>query len=374
MRAASADLSASASSSLENEIKRLEDEITQLKTILSSIDAEMKRLETLRPQLKEEESKLYRRLREAEQRKADLEERISNLKEQRGSDYLAALALICLVIFWVGLFWAIGHTGHFEGDLLSGHWVPDYTGISASPLSLAIMLITLFSVNKSNKVRELQLKNLFVELNGEVGHINSLARELETISIDNKMRRSRDKINEITRRIALLQDRVRFLKEQDKKGLTIFVDRLGRERWGTPEQVKEWKKIDLGLSNNFADYSPRQFEVLMAELFSKMGYEVEIGKYAQDFGIDLVAKKDNETTVVEVKKWEAGKNVGAEVVRSVLGAIWKAKATRAVVVTTSDFTALAQEQAKGAPVQLWNINILKDLMEKYFMAKEREGE
>lgn len=37
-----------------------------------------------------------------------------------------------------------------------------------------------------------------------------------------------------------------------------------------------------------------------------MGYEVQIGEYTQDFGIDLIAKKNHETIVVEVKKCVCG--------------------------------------------------------------------
>lgn len=122
--------------------------------------------------------------------------------------------------------------------------------------------------------------------------------------------------------------------------------------------------------DNFADYSPQEFQDFVGELFKKIGYEVEMGKYTQDFGIDLVARKEGEVVVVEVKKWEVGNNVGAEVVRGVLGAMWKATANKAVVVTTSDFTVLAEEQARGAPVELWNLEMLRKLAEKYFITEE----
>jgi len=161
-----------------------------------------------------------------------------------------------------------------------------------------------------------------------------------------------------------------FRREQIAKGFVSFIDRSGVERWGTPKQVEEWKRIKIGLENNFEDYSPQEFQRFVGELFKKMGYSVEIGKYAQDFGIDLVGKKENETIVVEVKKWQIGNNVSNEVVRSVLGAMWKAKANKAVIVTTSGFTVLALEQAKGAPVELWNGDVLRSLVEKYFVQEE----
>jgi len=39
------------------------------------------------------------------------------------------------------------------------------------------------------------------------------------------------------------------------RGLVKFVDRLGREKWGQLEQVKDWQRTDMGMKNNFADLS-----------------------------------------------------------------------------------------------------------------------
>jgi len=158
-----------------------------------------------------------------------------------------------------------------------------------------------------------------------------------------------------------------FTRKQMEKGLVSFVDRNGVERWGTPEQVKEWKSVDITLRTNFMAYYPRKFELFIGELLKRMGYEVEIGNYTQDFGIDLVAKKEGEVVVVEVKKWQIGHNVGSREVRSILGAMWKAGANKALLVTTSDFTESAKEQAREAPIELWNSRVLHKLVEKYFV-------
>ncbi|MBI5677640.1 MAG: restriction endonuclease, partial [Planctomycetes bacterium] len=41
------------------------------------------------------------------------------------------------------------------------------------------------------------------------------------------------------------------------------------------------------------------------------------------------------------------------------------KANKAVLITTSDFTIQAKEQAKEAPIELWNGNYLIEIVEKY---------
>ena len=50
-----------------------------------------------------------------------------------------------------------------------------------------------------------------------------------------------------------------------------------------------------------------------------------------------------------------------------LGSMWKFNANKAVFVTSSDFTVQAGEQAKGAPIELWNHGTLEKFVEKYFI-------
>lgn len=85
-------------------------------------------------------------------------------------------------------------------------------------------------------------------------------------------------------------EREEFERTQKGQGLVKFVSHDGKEKWGTPEQVKEWKELDIGLSNNFADYTPREFEKFVCDLFRNMGYNVELTPASGDYGIDVVAK------------------------------------------------------------------------------------
>lgn len=158
-----------------------------------------------------------------------------------------------------------------------------------------------------------------------------------------------------------------FEKEQRKKGLIKFIDSIGKERWGTPEQVQEWKAIDIGLSNNFADYTPYKFEEFIAELFMRMGYHAHTTPYSKDYGVDVLAQMGENTIAIQVKKYARGNNVGAKEVQQTLGAMWKVKAEQAIIVTTSGFTVYAREQAKGAPIELWGKTKLHEMVRKYFI-------
>jgi HJR/Mrr/RecB family endonuclease len=170
-----------------------------------------------------------------------------------------------------------------------------------------------------------------------------------------------------------IEKRKKFEENMRSKGLIPFVNKQGKEKWGTPLQVEEWKRIDIGLHNRFADYSPREFEKLVAKLFTAMGYEVRLGPYVGDYGADIIACKDNRRVLIQCKKYARGHLVGNREVRDALGAVWS-KADKAILVTTSDFTEQAYEQAKGAPIELWNYWTLKKYMERYLVDANTEGE
>ena len=162
-----------------------------------------------------------------------------------------------------------------------------------------------------------------------------------------------------------------FSREELASGLVSFTDRLGVKRWGTSEQVKEWKRIELGLHNNFAEYEPREFEELIARLFIRMGYQVKLTPEKADYGADIIAEKNDERIVIEVKRWKE-EHVGAEHIRSLIGSMSSFGATKAIFVTTSDFTKRAENQADrarqgGTRIELWNGYELRKRIEKYFI-------
>lgn len=164
---------------------------------------------------------------------------------------------------------------------------------------------------------------------------------------------------------SLRREREEFERTQKGKGLVKFVSHNGEEKWGTYGQVKKWK--ELGLSNNFADYTPREFEKFVYDLFRKMGYDVELTPASGDYGVDVVAKKPGNTVAIQVKKYADGNMVGAPVVQQTLGAMWKVKADQSIIITTSGFTVYAQEQAREAPIELWDKKTLHEFVRKYMV-------
>ena len=92
--------------------------------------------------------------------------------------------------------------------------------------------------------------------------------------------------------------------------------------------------------------APRQFEELMAELYARQGFEVEVTKRTRDGGVDLYLLNQTPTgralVLVEAKRYRADRPVGVGVVRQLYGVVEARRASAGVVATTSFFTPPAR--------------------------------
>jgi restriction system protein len=121
------------------------------------------------------------------------------------------------------------------------------------------------------------------------------------------------------------------------------------------------------MENRFSRLKPREFEELIRELFIKMGYNASLTPYISDFGADIIAKKEMDVIVIQVKKYKPDHKVGRVDVQKVLGSTFKYKANKAILITTSSFTDEAREQARDAPIELWDYYTLIEKIEKYLL-------
>ncbi|CAG9262698.1 putative AAA domain-containing protein [Paraburkholderia caribensis] len=108
--------------------------------------------------------------------------------------------------------------------------------------------------------------------------------------------------------------------------------------------------------------SPRDFELLVAELLHRQGYDIQVTPPSKDGGVDLYAAKSSEIGqflfLVECKRYARSNPVQVDVVRSLYGNVQAKKATSGVIVTTSTFT----RGAKSFQSQLHHQLQLKDYL------------
>lgn len=96
----------------------------------------------------------------------------------------------------------------------------------------------------------------------------------------------------------------------------------------------------------------REFEEWLAVLFAGAGYSTELfgGSGGGDGGIDLMLRKNGQTLVVQAKRYRG--NVGAPVIREMVGVQTHLGADGIIVATTAGFTKEAKAFALGKPITL----------------------
>ena len=103
-----------------------------------------------------------------------------------------------------------------------------------------------------------------------------------------------------------------------------------------------------------------EFEEILNELFSRLGYHVETTKSSGDQGVDLLLKQDGEITAVQAKCYSS--SVGNSAVQEIIAGKTYYNAHKAIVVTNNYFTSSAKDLAVSANVLLWDRDKLNEMI------------
>ncbi|MEO6993367.1 MAG: restriction endonuclease [Lacunisphaera sp.] len=159
-----------------------------------------------------------------------------------------------------------------------------------------------------------------------------------------------------------------------KVGRGKFTLRNAADSAGSAELTidRQNRLVQDGLRAKLISMDPAQFEVLVAELLEKLGYEdVKVTGRTGDKGIDITARltMDGITsvkTVVQVKRYKTGNNVAGAVIAQLRGSAETDQ--RGLVITTSEFTKDGFAEAVASnkmPVALVNGDKLIALLLKH---------
>ena len=222
----------------------------------------------------------------------------------------------------------------------------DFSLSSLSSSAYVLMKKAMTDVLSPLTLREQEIMKLRFGLEGErartleeVGHIFMLApltiskietvvlRKLRDLSLHNDLEINGDTENKETR------------QEEKNKIAKLNVD-LGIITVSNTINEIIIKKL-LKTPNEMKYLDRRVFEEIVAEIFSKFGYDVELTARTKDGGRDVVAIKHKETIVkylIECKRPEPHNKTGIVPVRALYGVKVDEKATKAILATTTSFT------------------------------------
>ncbi|WP_257151298.1 restriction endonuclease [Bacillus pseudomycoides] len=137
-----------------------------------------------------------------------------------------------------------------------------------------------------------------------------------------------------------------FLKYKNNQALKIHMEELHR-------RMEELRQSSI---NEIDQMDGRQFEVYLSSLYQSFGYHTEVTKGSGDFGADLILKNNNETIIVQAKRYS--NKVSLQAVQEIVAAKGYYSANHAWVVTNNYFTAPARKLADANDVLLIDRDLL----------------
>ncbi len=134
--------------------------------------------------------------------------------------------------------------------------------------------------------------------------------------------------------------------------------------FGTVDITKILKK---SIEKRFKEFSPQDFEDFIAQLYKDSGFEVEQTSYSGDYGADIIVRKDEVKTAVQIKRYAKKNIVGVQDINQVLGAKDYYKCDNSAVLTTSSFSKQGENLAgeTGTELIAWE-GLLKMISDVYW--------
>lgn len=131
--------------------------------------------------------------------------------------------------------------------------------------------------------------------------------------------------------------------------LAIFLLRL------TISLYQRWRLSQTDIYD-IDDMDGSEFEERLAVLYKNLGYNVTRIGGTGDAGVDLIVEKQGVKTAVQAKRYK--NNVPEAAVQQVHTGKDYYHCDKAIIVTNSFFTPMAQEVANATGIKLWNRNYL----------------
>lgn len=155
----------------------------------------------------------------------------------------------------------------------------------------------------------------------------------------------------------------------------------GAETYGEPEMIyleeiyhaediepveNATKELISEIKNNperIRNITSREFEMLIAEIFEKQGFQVELTQRTRDGGKDIIAiSRDNlgikTKYFIECKHYSEDNKVGVDIVRSLHGVKnQKEGPNKTIIATTSTFTQGAKEFIAETISSSWDMEL-----------------
>lgn len=128
------------------------------------------------------------------------------------------------------------------------------------------------------------------------------------------------------------------------------------------QKKSDREKIEIYNISQLSSVSGKDFELLLKDIFERLGYECELTKSSHDYGADIVAKKGRKSLIIQAKCYSS--TVGVKAIQEIVSARKHYNMFDAVVVTNSYFSKEAETLASENDVKLIDRNTLEQLIKQ----------
>lgn len=128
------------------------------------------------------------------------------------------------------------------------------------------------------------------------------------------------------------------------------------------EQLKKIQGRSYRAEEDWRQMTDREFEIEIGKVYSRLGYDTKVTKQSGDGGVDVIAKKDNETVYIQCKHYGKNTHLGAPELQGFWGCCSGNGIKKGIMVCTSSLTKEAQSFASKLKGKLEIVGI-KELLE-----------
>lgn len=204
-------------------------------------------------------------------------------------------------------------------------------------------------------INELAIKDK--ELRKQIIVLEAKREQLEAITNQEKILSKALKSEEIT--FNILSEKNTTLEKQ-KEGLLEELKKLKSMIQPIKKRKEFIEKCSLSYIDNLEGF---EFERFCIQLLKNSGYEkVENTKLSVDYGIDIIAERDNIKYAIQCKRYEG--KVGNDAIQEAMTGKEYYECNIAIVMTNSIFTKNAERLAESAGVILWDRYFLQEMIER----------
>jgi len=123
------------------------------------------------------------------------------------------------------------------------------------------------------------------------------------------------------------------------------------------------EKVAIFNMSQIDSLSGEEFEILLKDIFQKLGYEVALTKKSHDYGADLIISKKKTKMLVQAKCY--AKSVGVKAIQEIVASRKHYKVDEVIVATNNYFSKDARILAEENNVGLFDRDDLFELIKKF---------